>query len=358
MGKNMEIGKQQVIFTYLPGKIFDYSKKYILAKIIAIRGSQITDINQELVLKKINDYVRNWDDNLRPALTDEILNKRQDRFLHVNPKKADSEMFPLVFLCSNPKCNRVIDCSENDRLPDRNQCPFCHHGKLHQLNFLKIHRCGSVKPLTPPYDCKNCHHKYEWALDTRDSSVIQNFVWICTNCGTSQSVRAGNCRECNWTLSLQGIEYPKLMDIVPFRANSAFYSHYVILLNLPKRDLEGFLLLPEWQELAAAFYFELPEIKGREISDLNSKNKIAPLDIEALKKVGIIPTPEQIKQLQQNQNIDLVGIAQSLRDKTGLNRDVWINSGQEMLESILCRRKNSKFIDLKEKKLINLGFSI
>lgn len=355
MGKNMEIGKQQLIFTYLPGKIFDYSKKYITAKLISVRGSQVTDINQELILKKINEYVKNWDENFRPSLTDTILSKRQDRFILINPKKADSEMFPLVFHCSNSTCNRIINCSESGRLPDKNLCPFCHQGRLNQLNWVKIHRCGAIKPLTPPFECPKCHHKYDWALDTRGSSVIQNFIWICKNCNTSQSVRAGNCRECTWTTQLQGIEHPGLMDVATVRANSAFYAHYVILLNLPKRDLEGFLSLPDWQELAAAFYFELPEIKGRNLSDLNQQKDSKSLDIEGLKKIGISPTPEQIRQYQQNQAVDTTRITRTLREKTGLSQEIWINSGQEMLESILCRRKTSKSIDNSDNKIEKLG---
>jgi hypothetical protein len=354
MSKNMDVGKQQIIFTYLPGKIFDYSKRYITAKIISVYGHPVTDINQDLVLRKINEYVRNWDESLRPSLTDDILHNRQDRFILIDPKKADSEMYPLIFYCTDSNCNQVIDYSNENQLPDNKKCPACGRGELRQLNFVKIHRCGAVNPLKPPFQCGNGHSN-AWALDTRGSATIQNWLWVCKTCNSTQQVHAGNCRECDWDFPIDGIAHPKLMDIAVVRGNIAFYSHYVILLNLPKKELEGILSLNDWQELVAAFYFNLPEVNGRDLSYLNSKPKMQQIDIDALIRVGV--TQEQIRLLQQNDVFNPTLTVQAVRERSGLNHQIWINSGQELLESVLLQKfKNIKRITNSDNKINNLGF--
>lgn len=354
MSKNMNVGKQQIIFKFLPGKIFDYSKRYITAKITSVYGHP-ADINRDLVLRKINEYVRNWDESLRPSLTNDILCNRQDRFILIDPIKADSEMYPLIFYCNDSKCNRIVDYSDENQLPDSNICPICKKGELRQLNFVKIHRCGAVNPLTPPYRCANGHTN-AWALDTRNSATIQNWVWVCKTCNSNQQVHAGNCRECDWTYPIAGNASPKLMDIAVTRGNTAYYAHYVILLNLPEKELEGILALENWQELVGAFYFDLPEVKGRDLSDLSSKPKIDQHRIDELIRIAKL-TPEQIQLLQQSETFNPTLTIQEVRKKSGLNHQIWINSGQEILESVLLQRfKNIKHITNTNLKVKNLGF--
>jgi hypothetical protein len=77
---------------------------------------------------------------------------------------------------------------------------------------------------------------------------------------------SGNCRACQhpeWSRNnrLQN------MNIEVHRAGRTFYPHYTVLLNIPSRQLEGFFNLQEWQAIAAAKFFDLPEVANRPLSD-------------------------------------------------------------------------------------------
>src|SRR5205814_1650854 len=63
------------------------------------------------------------------------------------------------------------------------------------------------------------------------------------------------------------VRNPKAMDIMVHRAGSTFYPLSVTLLNQPGRELSAFLEIPEWSEIAAASYLELPEVSDTNLLD-------------------------------------------------------------------------------------------
>jgi hypothetical protein len=335
MSNKMDVGKQQIVYNYLPGKVFDYRKLYTHALISSIKGNEQNDLKIELILNSINDYVRAWNEDLRPTLKNSVLQTHPERFVLINPRRVESKMFPLIFHCSNPACNRIFNYSNRNFLPSDHTCPKCHIGKLTQLNWIKIHRCGALKALTPPYQCERCHSQNDWALDLRGGTTIQNAVWICRKCNFSTGVRAGYCNECNWTQPINGNSHPKLMDIEPGRSHKTFYPHYVILLNVPTKNIEGFLKLENWPQVAAAIYFELPELNGRGLVDLVRPKGDFFYDIEFFRRAGITITEDQMKKLHDDQSIEPKKIAQLISEKTGLDPLTFIQSSQEMLDSIL-----------------------
>ncbi len=81
-------------------------------------------------------------------------------------------MFPKVFWCQNRRCGRVLDYTRSDSLP-HGKCRDC-GGDLAQMRFVKIHRCGTLKPLSPHF-CQRCKSSNNMALDTRGSERVQNF---------------------------------------------------------------------------------------------------------------------------------------------------------------------------------------
>src|SRR5579885_2509207 len=103
MGRKMSRGKQQVLFNYLPGKTFDFERVATIAQVTAIRGSLRNDLNRIILLRKVKENASAWDENLRPALSDETLDD-PERFVLLDPKGVQAEMFPK---CSGARIDNV-----------------------------------------------------------------------------------------------------------------------------------------------------------------------------------------------------------------------------------------------------------
>lgn len=176
MGRKMNRGKQQVLFNYLPGRTFDFEGG-IISRIIGISGQPNVDLNLRMILLRVREEARVWEEqNCRPALPDRVL-EDPSRFILLEPKKVDAELFPKVLWC-NPGCGRVFDYSNRDDLPRQSACPSCRTGRLIQLRFVKTHRCGALEPLLPP-SCQRCHTSNNMALDLRGSERTSEFRWVC-----------------------------------------------------------------------------------------------------------------------------------------------------------------------------------
>lgn len=349
--RKMHRGKQQILFNYLPGKTFDFEKISEIAKIKTIRGYPKSDLSLNLVMHSIEEYAKTWKEEFRPALRNDILHK-QNQFILIEPSSAESEMFPLIFWCQNRACGRVFDYSSGN-LPNKSICSSCNKGKLVQLRFVKIHRCGALHPLRPVY-CNKCKSSNNIALDTRGSERISNFRWICRSCGTTFSLFGGSCQECTWSNDVPGIVNPQYMDIEVHRAGRTFYSHNIVLLNQAKKEMNNFLSLNEWPELVAAAFLELPEVREKKLLDfapsvINSKEpgtfKLESEEIKQLIALGFSEKQiEDYKKMQEQlftsrqqkqQASSPSGISLELVQRTGIAVEMWKKIGQEMLESVI-----------------------
>ncbi|MEQ9000961.1 MAG: DUF1998 domain-containing protein [Coleofasciculus sp. B1-GNL1-01] len=348
MGRKMNRGKQQVLFNYLPGRTFDFEGGTI-ARVKSIRGLQNNDLNIEILLQRIAAEARPWPQEFRQALTDRILSD-PSRFVLLEPKNVEAELFPKVFWCDNRSCGRVFDYSNSDELPGAT-CRTCRTGKLVQLRFVKIHRCGELKELSPPF-CQRCHTSNYMALDTRRSERISNFRWICRQCGTKRTLFSGSCRACQqWS----GENRMQNMSIEVHRAGRTFYAHTTTLLNIPNRQLEGFFNLQEWSAIAAAKFFGLPEVANRSLNDFNQSTSsqepasdpgLSGADLDELMRrqaSGELTAEQMVAQMealrqqrrQEQQQNSPVAIAQQLEQRTGVSIATWQQAGQEMLEALM-----------------------
>ena len=349
MGLKMNRGKQQVLFNYLPGSTFDFERVATIARIVSIRGVLQTDLNAAVVLRKITEEARAWHLNYRPLLRDGVL-RDPARFVLLDPRTVQAEMFPKVFWCQNRSCGRVLDYSYNDSLPPK-ICLTCHQGELVQLRFVRIHRCGALQPLRPP-TCQQCHTASQMALDSRGSERISNFRWICRQCNTATSVFGGWCSECQWP---NGDPKLRRMDIEVHRSGRTFYAHTVILLNIPHHQLDAFLNLSEWSAIVAAKFFALPEMAHRSLSDFalaisgsqtEADAGLSGVDLNDLLRrqengeltpeefVAEMKTLRQQRQ-QEHQELSPSSVTQALEQRTGIPRQTWEQAGQEILEATM-----------------------
>jgi hypothetical protein len=346
MARTMHRGKQQVLFNYLPNRTFDFERVAAIARVVGIRGDPQTNLNAPILLRRIADEARAWQENFRPALRDDIF-RQADRFVLLDPRSVQSELFPKVLWCQNSVCGRVFNFGYRDSLPY--QCPSCHQGRLVQLRFVKIHRCGALQPLLPPR-CQRCQISNHMALDTRDSERVSNFRWVCRRCNTAMSIFGGHCTECRWP-------DPALrnMDIEVHRAGRTFYAHTTVLLNIPHRRLDGFFSLQEWPAIAAAKFLGIPEVANRALTDYGPHTKgpqyaespgLSGADLDELMRrqtKGELTAEDVVREMQalrerrqqEQQASSPSGIILSLTQGSGVPWPVWEGAGQEILEAIL-----------------------
>lgn len=346
MTRTMTRGKQQILFNYLPNRTFDFEQVAAIARVIGIRGDPCTDLNAQVLLRKIAEEASAWQEDFRPALRDNVF-IQTDRFIILDPRSVESELFPKVLWCQNRKCSQVFDFGSQELLPK--QCPSCKNGRLVQLRFVRIHRCGTLKPLLPP-TCKQCHTNSRMALDTRGSERISNFRWICRSCNTVTTLFGGFCTECKWP-----DKNFQRMDIEVHRAGRTYYAHTTVLLNIPDRRLDILFNLQEWPAVVSAKFLGMPETANRALIDYGqsitypqgSQNiGLSRTDLDDLlsrQEKGEL-SPEQIvlemqvireRRQKEQQNSSPSGIIQNLSHQTGVPWSVWQRAGQEILEAIM-----------------------
>ena len=345
----MTRGKQQILFNYLPGKTFDFDKSNIFAQITSIRGIQKNDMNVNLVLKAIEQYTSAWQENLAS-----IFHKpRPDQFVLLQPTRAYSQTYPKVLWCQEKSCGRVFDYNGRDQFPST--CSNCRKGQLIQLRWIKVHRCGQIEELTPPYRCQKCATTgSQFKLDTRGSERITGFRWICCNCNQASNLFGGYCRACNWQEMTGATEARlKQMSIEVHRAGRTYYPHYVELLNQPGAEMNAFLNIDDWQLVTAASFLEFPQMQGQLLMSFPERRRqssqpqfeLSEDEVAQLRGIGYTDAKiEQYREMQKalrgiqqtgSQDQSETNIGRVLVEQTGIPEDIWLEAGQEILEAVL-----------------------
>jgi hypothetical protein len=347
MGRRMTRGKQQILFNYLPGRTFDFERIATIARVKSVRGTPSNDLNPALLLRKLGENARAWEERFRPGLRDDILND-PSRFVFLDPVEVQAEMFPKVLWCQNRPCGRVLDFTQRDRIP--NDCPICRTGRLIQMRFVRIHRCGALEPLLPP-KCQRCKTGRHMALDTRGSERFTNFLWKCSSCQLKATTFPGQCRQCQWP----GDPRLRNMDIEVHRAGRTYYAHTAVLLNTPHREFDAFFSLREWPFIAAAKFLGFPEVATRKLTDFSGPAtsgtateatgltgdeleqlmaRQAAGELSAEQLLGEMKKMRQQKS-EQNRMGSPAALSQAVVERTGVAGSVWERAGHPMLEAVL-----------------------
>jgi hypothetical protein len=347
MRKSMTRGKQQVLFNYLPGRTIDFEGG-VIARINYVRGIQARDLNVPMLLSRIQEQASAWPDAFRPGLRDDVL-QDPTRFVVLDPRSVEAGFFPRVAACGNPACGRVFD-SQARRGQQRRACPAC-GGRLSQLRFVRVHRCGELGPVTPPR-CRQCQSTTHMAIDTRGSERIANFRWICRSCGDAQSFFAGPCRACDWPGP--SAARLKLSSIEVHRAGKTFYAHTATLLNVPTARYASLFGAADWKALVSAKFLRMPAVADRRLDELRrdaagggaADGGVSPGELDNIlqrQRRGEISPQDLVRELEaaQNRSRDnragaaLATITQDLVRFSGTPIGVWEDAAQELAESIL-----------------------
>lgn len=349
MPYTMSRGKNQVLYGLLPERTVDFGRGVAIARIVSLDGIVPGEISKEAVIRRIASEVRAWREEWRPALRNTTL-ADPSRFELVDPETARCDLFPLVFWCRNPGCERVLDYTDAGRLPPRT-CPECGTGQLVQLRFVRIHKCGALLPLRPP-SCSCGAGNNRMALDTRESLRIRDFRWVCRQCRRAQQIFPGYCSICS---SLPREE--RIMEVQLHRAGKTYYPYYTTLLNIPQADMQSLLSRPEmaWTMAVAAKLLGIPEAQDRSLLDLAGRpdqervgqQQTVPVDVlaeltekfqqgemtaqEMAERLAVITDEAQERVLAN----PCEQISQAVVERTGLCVEAWREANYELLESLM-----------------------
>lgn len=348
MTKTMTRGKQQILFNYLPGKTFDFERGPI-ARVVSIHGVPQSELNETVIVRKVAEHARAWTSAYRPGFPDHTLGDAS-KFILLDPVEVDAEMYPRILWCQNSKCLRVIDASKQEEFLS-GSCPVCKIGKLVQIRWVKVHRCGAIDPLTPP-DCPKCHSR-NISLSTRESERLQAFRWVCRKCDHHFSLFAGPCRSCEWPDT-----DARNMDIEVHRAGRTYYPQSAVLLNIPSSDLEGLLSTSQWECIVAARFLGLPEFRSKRLSEYTGTNRregagISNVELEKLLAAGlnadqVVAKLKDMQEAKQNASGSANEACASVSKVSGVASDVWKRAGPELLEAIIPFESDSPPIQLKD----------
>lgn len=339
MAKKMTRGKQQVLLNHLPGKTFDFQGGPI-ARVTSIRGYPDLALNESVVLRRVAAQARAWSSDLRPALSDSTLDS-PGRFVLLDPIEVEAEMFPKVFRCQNPRCHRVIDYSNRDGIPPE-QCPVCREGKLAQMRFVRIHRCGALEPLVPPA-CPQCRSR-NVSLAMRGSERIQAFRWVCGQCGNPFALFGGLCRHCDWPADPSDPRI-KEMSIEVHRAGRTYYPQSAVLLNIPYKELEGLFANSRWPLIVASKFLGMPGFNDRPLASFGaaqtgttragiSDSDLDSIFAEGLSQDQILERVRRVREARQNQPTNNADALQMVCEETGVPSSIWESAASELLEAI------------------------
>lgn len=374
MPVRMNRGKGQIMYNYLPGYTFDFDKTAVIAQVTSIRGALNTELNLRLILAAIKRQTYAWGD-LASVFSDPQLELHSERFVLLEPQKVAAHLFPKVFWCQNRNCGRVHDYSRSGEIPRQAICPVCKKGKLSQFRWIKIHQCGEILPLTPPYECSKCKTKNQFALDTQGSERISLFVWICRKCNNRSPLFGGYCPSCDWeALSGDKDTRKKQMSIEVFRAKRVFHPQYAVLLNQPGPEVSRLVSINDWQTIVAGFFMTLPGLSDKDITSFTaafqkSTNPIPSLsesEIESLKSSGkteveiqtFLSMQAELSSLRKVDKLvqDPDSIGTALVTNTGVAIENWVSAGSELLEFVLLHQSNQT-MTLSSQIELNLGQS-
>ena len=322
MAKTMTRGKQQVLLNHLPGKTFDFQGGPI-ARVASIRGYPNANINESIVLRRVSAQAHAWRSDLRPALSDTTLNT-PGRFVLLDPLEVEAEMFPKVFQCQN--CNRIIDYSTRNGVPAQ-RCPACSEGKLAQMRFVKIHRCGALEPLVPP-SCPQCKSR-KIGLSMRGSEKFQLFVEVCAECGNAFALFGGNCRHCDWPTTPSNTRI-KTMDIEVHRAGRTYYPQSCVLINIPYKELEGLFANHQWPLVVASKFLGISEFVDKPLTNFGTTSPevsagLSNKDLDSIFATGLSEQQilEQVRKIREAREKPATNGYDQVCDLTGVAANVW-----------------------------------
>ncbi|WP_420182095.1 hypothetical protein ACNO8S_13620 [Haloarcula sp. KBTZ06] len=225
-------GKAQVLFNHLPQSTFDYDRGFGIHRVKQIRGEAADELDRQYIAEQVIRRVRQWNQE-ENSLGTTGFPEFADSYTLLKPTKVKTEFFPLLLTCN--ECGRAHFYQSPNQLAYKNREMECDEsdcdGFLSQEQFVGFHECGSIESLAPSrqsqpqYKPGSCScGETRWRLDTKGSQRLQNFRWVCMNCGNREELSqkcGSNCDLENTFLSLN-----------VHRGSNVYQPHYFNLVSV------------------------------------------------------------------------------------------------------------------------------
>lgn len=228
---------QQAMYRYLPGRWVNFYIKSTRDGFSAfvqnwnsvpLEGANTNRIKREVwhrleaLGNSIKKFAPLWEDNAWSVLTPKTSDKNSAVF---------TEISPLLFFCSNPKCRKATEYRLSDQFlrnyTNNMHCKFCNTSlpaaqrpPMTQVQMIYYCECGWAGPVKLPHATCSCHAP----LMQKDP-----YTYACTKCHQTYELFAF-CGECSAPLG------PKnALD------NAQFYSHSFNLIDLVDEEQEHYI---------------------------------------------------------------------------------------------------------------------
>lgn len=283
-------GKAQVLFNHLPGSTFDYDRGFGIHRVKQIRGHVADELDSQYIAEQVIRRVDQWESE-DGSLGTTGFPEFASNYELLTPDRVKTEFFPLLLSCE--ECGRAHLYNSPGDLAYNNEEMVCDEancdGFLSQEQFVGFHECGSIESLAPslatqsfhkPGDC-SCGEQ-RWRLDTKGSQRLQNFRWVCMECGNREEL-AQVCKSCDLE--------EKYLSFNVHRGSNVYQPHYF---NLVSVSSTGSNRLSSKGEAIAV----LAKYLG--ISD----DPIRDIDIEASKKESERTELEEMREKMADRGLD------------------------------------------------------
>ena len=247
----MQRSRTQTIFKYLPEAVFIHGDGFV-ARVQEVYGRSFeADINKEVLLEEIEREASRWPPERRHLPLPSELAIGEMKF--IEPSNVAWELFPLVFACRNPTCQRVRRFQRVDQVADqtggRARCGEC-GSRLQQLRYVEAHNCGRITPMFTP-QCNTCRSYDDVYL--RDTGSFISAAWHCRHCGDQfvQKTRQSPCRCSDFVRP--GRDQPFMRGFVA-RDHRLHRTLTITVINLNHREYQELQRHPAKGEITVAHY--------------------------------------------------------------------------------------------------------
>jgi hypothetical protein len=244
----MERSSSQILFNYLPGKVFDHETLRIICCVDRVTGDQLDRLDLGRLVRLIN---RRLDSLPAHAISgfDNQTRHNPAMWSARRPTQVSARVFPLLLQC-RLGCRRVFELDPSGHGPQLKRCPSCKR-RLSQVQHVLFHECGTLRSLEVPA-CQK-HGKQAIVLDDRGSLDTSTWRWRCVAPGCNLTINRPMARPCDCgrfkNLMLRPDHYRSSRVFRPLKEQIIDFTQEV-----QRRFIDG----PNATEVALATFLDLP----------------------------------------------------------------------------------------------------
>lgn len=181
----------QIIFRHSPMSFIALEDGGMFGIITEIGGKQDTNVDKNILLKKVKQYVKKWEEDSEDRVlgfSSEEIN--EETVIAIKPEENIKwDFLPnSLFQCSNDSCKVVVNSSDQFF---KGRCHIC-SSRLKQFRYVWYHPCGVIRAFEPIPDTFCPRHKKEF-LYLNDTGRFKSSTWRCLECQHESSLRMLPC---------------------------------------------------------------------------------------------------------------------------------------------------------------------